>query len=161
MARFAGAELAKYYVFTGIPLNAADAHELGIIKRLVVPAETENAIGQLVSEGKPDKYRPAELSEKFAMLAQVCSSENVARLLAGKLPEGVPDKLAAKTAKIIGYKAPLALKLANEIIDQQVGKSMSEAVEIELGRLTEIFSTADALEGLSSMGRKKPEYKGV
>ena len=161
MARFAGAELAKYYVFTGIPLNAADAHELGIIKRLVEPAETENAIGQLVSEGKPDKYRPAELSEKFAMLAQVCSSENVARLLAGKLPEGVPDELAAKTAKIIGYKAPLALKLANEIIDQQVGKSMSEAVEIELGRLTEIFSTADALEGLSSMGRKKPEYKGV
>jgi enoyl-CoA hydratase/carnithine racemase len=91
----------------------------------------------------------------------MCNSENTARLLAGKLPEGVPQEIAAKTTKIIGYKAPLAIKLANEIIDQQVGKSMSEAVEIELGHLTNSFSTADALEGLSSVGRKKPEYKGV
>ena len=36
-----------------------------------------------------------------------------------------------------------------------------QAVEIELGRLQEIFSTADALEGLTSMGRKRPEYKGA
>ena len=38
---------------------------------------------------------------------------------------------------------------------------MNEAVEIELGRLNDIFSTADALEGLSTVGRKKPEYKGA
>jgi len=38
---------------------------------------------------------------------------------------------------------------------------MTEAVEIELGRLNDIFSTADALEGLSSLGRKKPVYKGA
>jgi hypothetical protein len=38
---------------------------------------------------------------------------------------------------------------------------MAEAVEIELGRLQEIFSTADALEGLTSMGRKRPEYRGA
>ena len=94
-------------------------------------------------------------------MARVCSSENVVRLLAGKQPEGIPDDLAAKTAKIVGYKAPLALKLADEIIDQQIGKSISEAVEIELERAKEIFSTTDALEGLSSLGRKKPEYKGA
>jgi enoyl-CoA hydratase/3-hydroxyacyl-CoA dehydrogenase len=61
----------------------------------------------------------------------------------------------------MGYKAPLALKMANEIIDQQVGKSIVEAVEIELARAKDIFSTADALEGLSALGRKKPEYKGA
>jgi hypothetical protein len=38
---------------------------------------------------------------------------------------------------------------------------MEEAVETELGRLNEIFSTADALEGLSSLGRKRPEYRGA
>ncbi len=38
---------------------------------------------------------------------------------------------------------------------------MRDAVEIELGHLQEIFSTADALEGLTAMGRKKPEYKGM
>ena len=90
-----------------------------------------------------------------------CSQENVARLLSGKPPEGVSEEFAAKTAKIVGFKAPVALKLANEIIDQQVGKSMQDAVGIELGRLNDIFSTADALEGLSSLGRKRPEFKGT
>jgi hypothetical protein len=33
-------------------------------------------------------------------------------------------------------------------------------VDLELSRLGEIFGTADALEGLSSMGRKRPEFKG-
>jgi enoyl-CoA hydratase/3-hydroxyacyl-CoA dehydrogenase len=161
MARFAGPELAKYYVFTGAPISAEDAQALGIVTRLVATAEVDSSISALVAEGKPDKYRSREIPEVFKPLARVCSSENVVRLLAGKQPEGIPDDLAAKTAKIVGYKAPLALKLADEIIDQQIGKSISEAVEIELGRAKEIFSTTDALEGLSSLGRKKPEYKGA
>jgi enoyl-CoA hydratase/3-hydroxyacyl-CoA dehydrogenase len=161
MARFTGPELAKYYVFSGTPISAEDAHTLGIVTRLVAPAKVASAIDELVSEGKPDKYRQRAIPEKFKTLAQVGSSENVDRLLNGQLPEGVPAELAAKAAKIIGYKAPLALKIANEIIDEQVGKSIADAVEIELERLNDIFSTADALEGLSTVGRKKPEYKGA
>jgi enoyl-CoA hydratase/3-hydroxyacyl-CoA dehydrogenase len=161
MARFAGPELAKYYVFTGIPISAEDARSLGIVTRLIPPAEVETAINQMVSEEKPDKYRPKELPENFKKLAQVCSSENVEMLLAGKLPAGVPEEIASKTAKLMSYRAPIALKLANEIIDQQVGKTIPEAVEIELGRVNDIFSTADALEGLSTVGRKKPDFKGM
>jgi enoyl-CoA hydratase/3-hydroxyacyl-CoA dehydrogenase len=161
MARFVGTELAKYYVFTGASLSAEDAHMLGIVTRLVAPADVAPTIKELASKEKPDKYRKLKIPEKFKLPAQMCSKENVARLLAGKPPADVPEDIAAKTVKIIGYKAPLALKLANEIIDRQVGKSMTEAVEIELGRLHESFSTADALEGLSSLGRKKPQYKGA
>jgi len=160
MTRHVGPELAKYYVFTGAPINAADAQALGIVTRLVEPAGVNSAINELILQGKPDKYRSREIPEKFEPLAQMCNSENAALLLAGKLPEGGPEELAAKTAKVIGYKAPLALELANAIIDQQVGKSTTEAVEIELGRLPESFKTADALEGLSSLGRKRPEFKG-
>lgn len=164
MLRFAkhvGPELAKYYTFTGTPLSAQDAYALGIVTKLVQPAEVDTAISVLVSEGKPDKYRDREIPEKFKILAQTCTKENAENLLAGKTPQGVPEDIAAKTAKIIGYKAPLALKVANEIIDQQTGKSIKAGVEIELGRLQEIFSTADALEGLSSLGRKRPEFKGA
>ena len=82
------------------------------------------------------------------------------RLLSGQPPQGVSEELAARAAKLIGFKAPLALKISNEIIDRQTDKSIEEAMEIELGRLNEIFSTADALEGLSSLGRKRPEFKG-
>lgn len=161
MARHVGPELAKYYVFTGSPLNAEDLHSLGIFTRLVKPAEVDSTINQLISKGKPDKYRQRELPDKFKPLAKMCSPDNVARLLAGESPEGVPEALAVKTAKIISFKAPLALKMANEIINAQAGKSIPEAVEVELGRLHESFSAADALEGLSSFSQKrKPTYQG-
>jgi enoyl-CoA hydratase/3-hydroxyacyl-CoA dehydrogenase len=161
LAGHAGPELAKYYVFTGASISAEDARALGIVTRLVEPAEIDAAVEAQISEGKPDKYHARELPEKCKPLALIGSAENVQRLLAGKLPQGVDETLASKTAKFVGYKAPLALKLVSEIIDQQMGKTMEEAVEIELGRLEEIFSTADALEGLSSFGRKRPEYKGA
>jgi len=160
LARQIGPQLAKYYVFTGAPLSAADAHALGIVQHLVQPAEVEATIRQMAAGGKPDKYRSRPIPETFQQLARLGSADNVAALLAGRLPEGVDGALAEKAAKMVGYKAPLALKAADEIIDGQIGKSMTEAVEIELGRLEEIFSSADALEGLSSLGRRKPEYTG-
>jgi len=148
-------------MFTGTTMTASDAHSLGIVTRLVAPSEVDAAIRELVAGGKPEKYRHREIPEKFKPFAAACSRENVDRLLAGNAPQGVAEDLAARTVKVIGYKAPIALKISNEIIDQQVGKSMEEAVEIELGRLTDIFSTADALEGLSSVGRRRPEFKGA
>jgi enoyl-CoA hydratase/3-hydroxyacyl-CoA dehydrogenase len=161
MTRHVGPELAKYYVFTGAQLSAADAHALGIIERVVEPAAVDGAIRELVSKGKPEKYRQRSIPEKFQPLAAVGRKDNVGRLLSGEPPADVDESLAAKTVKVVGYKAPLALKLSDEIIDRQVGESMDAAVEIELGRLSEIFSTADALEGLTALGRKRPEFKGA
>jgi enoyl-CoA hydratase/3-hydroxyacyl-CoA dehydrogenase len=160
-ARFIGPELAKYYVFTGTPISAQDAFELGIVTKLVEPADVGSAIKDLCAQGKPEKYTQRDISDKFKPYAMACSQENIVRLFSANPPEGISEDLAARTAKIIGFKAPLALKMGNEIIDQQAGKSMEDAVKIELGRLNDIFSTADALEGLSSLGRKRPEFKGA
>ncbi len=159
-ARQAGEALAKYYVFTGVPINAETAQSLGIVTTLVEPAGVPAAIQDLVRNGVPDKYRKREIPDSQKALAQLCTAENSDRLLAGELPVGVDPQLAAQTAKLVSRKAPLALKLANEIIDQQVGKNMPQAIAIELERLSEIFSTADALEGLTALGRRRPEFKG-
>ncbi len=160
-ARMAGPELAKYYVFSGAPISAQDAQELGMITELVMPADVDATIQKLISQEIPNKYRKRDIPDKFKSFASLCDKENIASLLSGKSPAGVSKEHAARTTKAIGFKAPLALQISNEIIDQQAGKSMQEAVEIELGRLNEIFSTADALEGLSSLGRRRPEYKGT
>jgi len=160
-ARMVGPDLAKYYMFTGATITAQDAHALGMVTKLVEPSEVDAAIQELVAGGKPDKYREREIPEKFKPYAVACSRENVDRLLSGDPPQGVPEDMAARITKFIGFKAPLALKMGNEIMDQQVGKSIEEAIDIELGRLNDIFSTADALEGLSSLGRKRPEFKGA
>jgi len=163
MLRFAkhtSPALAKYYTFTGAPIKAVDAQALGIITRLVPPAEVESAIAELVSQGKPDKYQAGDLPAPYSAYAALCEADNVEQLLGGQAPAGADEALAAKTAKVVGFKAPLALKLANEIIDAQAEQSIADGVETELGRLAEIFATADALEGLSSAGRKRPEFKG-
>jgi len=159
-ARMLGPELAKYYIFTGAAITARDAAALGIVTKLVTPAEIDSAIRALVSADQPAKYRQREVPEKYKPYAQVCSTDNITRLLAGNPPQGVPEELAAKTAKMVGYKAPLALKIANEIIDRQAGMSMEDAIEVELGRLQDIFSTQDALLGLSNVG-KRVEFKGA
>ena len=159
-ARMIGPQLAKYYVFTGATLSARDAQELGIVTELVMPAEVDGTIQKLAVKAMPEKYRNRSIPNKLKPLAAVCDDKNVTRLFCGTPTQGVSEELAARTAQLISHKAPLALKISNEIIDRQADTSIEEAVEIELGCLEEIFSTADALEGLSSLGRKRPEFKG-
>ncbi len=160
MTRHVGPELAKYYTFTGMPISAADAKSLGIVTQLVQPSEVPAALREL-AERDVDKYAERAVPEKFNDMVKMGRSENIALLLDGKPPEEVPTDFAAKSVKIVGFKAPVALKVAAEIIDAQIDLPMAEAVEVELGRLSEIFATADAYEGLSTAGRKRPEFKGA
>ncbi|MFO7708749.1 MAG: 3-hydroxyacyl-CoA dehydrogenase NAD-binding domain-containing protein [Desulfobacterales bacterium] len=159
-ARHVGPELAKYLTFTGAFLSAADAQALGIVTRLVEPAAVEAAIRDLAAQGRPDTYRRRDLPAKFKPFAELFASGNIAALLAGQAPAGASAEPAAKVIKTLSYKAPVALRIANEIIDRQAGLAMRAAMEVELGRLAEIFGTADALEGLSTVGRRRPEFKG-
>jgi enoyl-CoA hydratase/3-hydroxyacyl-CoA dehydrogenase len=159
-ARQVGPELAKYYVFTGKTISAQDAFDLGIVTKLVPPQELDAAIREVCSGGKPDKYCSREIPAKFLELAKTCSPENVAALFAGKKPAGVSDSLAESTLKAVSRKAPLALKKANELIDAQSKASIPEAIELELAGLNYMFSTEDALAGLSSVGGKPPQYQG-
>lgn len=159
-ARQLGPELAKYYVFTGKTISAQDAFDLGIVTKLVQPQELDGAIKEVCAGSKPDKYRSREIPAKFQELAKTCTPENVAVLLSGKKPAGVEDTLAETTLKAVSRKAPLALKKANELIDAQQKVSIPEAIELELAGLNYMFSTEDALAGLSSVGKKPPQYQG-
>lgn len=159
-ARQIGTQLAKYYVFTGKMIKAQDGYDLGLIHKLVEPEDLEKAIQDICSEGKPEKYRNREIPERFQKFIQLCSTTNVNLLLSGKKPENVADDLVEKTMKIIAKKAPLALKKANDLIDAQQQVSIPEAVKLELQELHYMFSTEDALLGLSSVGKEAPQYKG-
>lgn len=159
-ARQIGTELAKYYVFTGRTISAQDAYDLGIVSKIINPQDLEKTILEICNGPIPDKYRSRKIPERFAELAKVCSPDNVKALLAGLKPEGISDDLAEKTLKIISRKAPLALLKADELIDAQRKVTIPEAIELELGELNYMFSTEDALAGLSSVGGKPPQYQG-
>lgn len=160
MERQVGPELAKYYVFTGQNLSAQDALDLGIVCKVVQPEEIPGAIREIIDTGNSDKNRKRPIPEAFLELARVCSAKNVKNLLDGNPLEDLADKLKARAEKMLGRKSPVAVKLANEILDAQISMSNAEAAEYELGQLDRIFGTQDAWEGLSSAGKRKPVFTG-
>ncbi|MEE8597741.1 MAG: 3-hydroxyacyl-CoA dehydrogenase NAD-binding domain-containing protein [bacterium] len=159
--QYIGKELAKYLIFTGKILDAKTAEVFGLIEYIVPPDEIDYKISELVNSGKILKKsmkKELELPEKFQKIKNYFSDANIKSVLTG---EGDLNELGQKISKTISYKAPLAIELANKIIDEGSQVNLNDGLEIELSHLAEIFSTQDALEGLNSVVmRKRPEFKG-
>ncbi|MBI5360316.1 MAG: enoyl-CoA hydratase/isomerase family protein [Planctomycetes bacterium] len=158
--RIAGKELAKYLVFTGKTLTAEEAHRFGLVTFLMKLEEIEPKLHAIAAGEKvPDKYAPKPVAEELKPLARIFADNNMEALLTGRPAENATAELLNKTAKAISYKAPIAVRLANKIIDEGMKKDLNGGLDVELSYLKEIFSTADAYEGLTSLGKKRPEYK--
>jgi enoyl-CoA hydratase / 3-hydroxyacyl-CoA dehydrogenase len=160
MQRHIGLNLAKYYVFTGQTLTARDAHALGIVYKVVSPDEIQDTIQEIMGRSGDNKYRERVIPEPFLALADIFRTGSLADLGAGRALEGLPAELADKTAGMLKKKSMIALKTADEVLNHQAAMSFPESVEYELSILDRLFSTHDALEGLSSAGRRKPLFIG-
>jgi enoyl-CoA hydratase / 3-hydroxyacyl-CoA dehydrogenase len=68
MARHVGPALAKYYVFTGTPINARDARDLGIATKVISPAERDATIRELIDHPPAPKYAPRDIPDRFQPL---------------------------------------------------------------------------------------------
>jgi len=60
----------------------------------------------------------------------------------------------------VSTKAPVALKLAASLIDEGARVPLEQGLRMELAHLERIFSTADALTGLLSIGKSRPQFAG-
>ena len=92
-------------------------------------------------------------------MAEYFDRHGVDALLAGSAAAS-EDPRVNKAVKRIGTKAPVALRLAAELIDQGATTTIDEGLALELSHLEEIFATKDAYEGLSSLGKRPPVFKG-
>ena len=70
------------------------------------------------------------------------------------------DPRLPKAMTRVSTKAPIALRLAAELIDRGASLPLDEGLRLELAHLRQIFATRDAYEGLSSLGRKTPVFEG-
>jgi len=155
-----GRELAKYYTFTGSKLAAREAYELGIVTELVELEEVEAAIERLVQAEPRDKYRRKDFPAAYREYQTAFSDENVRRLLAGESVQGVSGELAKRLGKILSYKGLIALETMNRMIDRQSKLSIEESIELELDGLSSIFSTEDALAGLTAaLSGERPTFR--
>ncbi len=159
-ARIIGKDLAKYYVLTGKTIRAKDAEKLGIITVMTTIPEIESAVEKLVASKIPDKYKNERNDLSFIKLAEVVNEKNLDKILGGEFPSGVEEDLAKQTISILKSKAPMAIKVVNELMAAQEKVDIDEAIKMELSRLTEIFSTEDALAGLSARPGDKVQFSG-
>ncbi|UCF49911.1 MAG: enoyl-CoA hydratase/isomerase family protein [Thermoplasmatales archaeon] len=159
--RYIGKELAKYLIFTGKILDAKSAASIGLIEHVVTQDEIDRKIIEIITKGKMIKKsikKEIELPEFFQKVKKYFSDENIEYVLSGK---GELNEIGQKISKTISYKAPIAIKLANKIIDEGSSLELKDGLEIELNHLSEIFSTKDAIEGLNSIiKRQRPSFKG-
>jgi len=146
-----GKGLSKFLIFTGKMLSASEAAAIGLVDKIVTPQEM---FAILAGEAPIPGPANTALSPEWSAIAEFFSTNSLSDIVSGTTSEGIIDEaLSQKFTKMVQSKAPVALRLADELITKAAGCSS------ELNHLSEIFSTSDALLGLTSIG-KKVEYQG-
>jgi enoyl-CoA hydratase/3-hydroxyacyl-CoA dehydrogenase len=158
LPRRIGKGLAKWLIYSGQMLTANEARAIGLVDSVVPHESLDTAIGEAIERHAPGGGR-GETPTEFAGVARLFEKEPLAALLTGETDTG-GNARSARAVKALRYKAPIALRLSEELIDDGLRGSLQAGLELELSRLTEIFGTKDAHEGLSSLGRRRPEFKG-
>ena len=164
-ARICGIPAARWAVLAGNFMDASTAADLGLLTHLVDVSGVSACVAELVKNGKPTNKYPGQPAQPESAVAVFASSffsdENMPDLMFGNCPGGFDsqDRNVSRQLKSLSRTAPIALSMASALIDESANTSLSEGLQLELDRLTEIFSTADSLEGLSALieGRK-PTY---
>ena len=165
--RICGIEAARWAVLAGNFVDSKTAHALGILTHLVEPAEVTATVQSIDTSGKPaNKYtgQPRNPEHPVSAFASAFYSDgNMAGLLTGSCPDGfdAEDRNVVRQLKSLSRTAPIALRMASELLDSAVetGDNLEAGLALELANLEDIFGTSDALEGLSALieGRR-PTY---
>jgi len=141
-----GRGLAKWLVLTGETVTAEQAAAIGLVDRVVPYEDLDAAVRACIAQGPVTSRTPHAVPDAYRATAARYESTGIETLRASE--------------KRLGYKAPIALRLASELIDGGEGRPIEQGIAMELTHLNEIFSTADAYEGLSSLGKRRPVFKG-
>ena len=167
-ARICGIPAARWAVLAGNFMDASTAADLGLLTHLVDVSGVSSCVAELAMNGKPANKYPGQPAQPESAVAAFATSffadENMVDLMVGNCPGGFDsaDRNVSRQLKSLSRTAPIALSMASALIDESANTNLSEGLQLELDRLTEIFSTADSLEGLSALieGRK-PTYSNA
>jgi enoyl-CoA hydratase / 3-hydroxyacyl-CoA dehydrogenase len=146
-----GRGIAKYLILTGKMLRAKDALEIGLVDAVI---SNEEMFDILAGQQALPVAKQPHVGEVWQKIADLYQHNSYRSIMAGEYTDGgLDDEIIAKLAKTMGFKAPLAMDTAEQLIEEAKGP------ESELQFLNMIFSTSDAMLGLTSIG-KKVAYEG-
>jgi enoyl-CoA hydratase/carnithine racemase len=153
--RRVGLGLAKWMIYTGAIIPADQALEIGLIDAIHPTASTPREALEAVD--LPAK--PISMGAKFRALERLFGDNDVNSLANPAFPlPGEPQAVRALVQ--LRSKAPLALRLVEQIMDRGMTLPIDEAIDEEFRHLRQIFSSEDARAGLASLGNARPEFVG-
>ena len=153
--RRVGPGLAKWLIYTGQMLSAEEAQAIGLVDEVVPFEDLDAAAVEAMRAGKAE--RPP-LSAKHAALEAFFARHPVSELLSGE-PASEEEPVAKASARV-KQKAPIALRLAERLIDLAQSTPLEDGLAEELRHLVEVFSSEDARLGLSTVGKRAPSFAG-
>jgi len=145
-----GKELTKYLIFTGDMLSSVEAQKIGLVDKVIDINEMFEFFGGNIQ--LPEIIKNPVSDEKYLNIQKFFANYEFGANIDISNDENDQDLLEKINSKI-KRKAPIAIRTAEKLINECKG------CESELEYLTYIFSTEDALLGLSSIG-KKTEFNG-
>ena len=162
--RICGVNAARWAILAGNWIGPKHAADLGLLTHLVDPSDVDKTVNLISDKGKPsNKYTgtPVRMTEAVQAAVEFYSDQNMKSIISGQTPDGIDDNdpYALRQIKQISRTAPIALKIASELIDVASSTDLDAGLAAELHNLEEIFSTKDAYEGLSSLIQgRRPSY---
>lgn len=141
--RLIGKGLAKFLIATGTMVNADNALKYGLIDTITGQLNRLEEIAALSLEG--NKQQLSDIPEQGFESYQGAVAEQPA-----------DNALFAKYEKQLKRKAPLAQRKAMQLIDRGADLVLTEALQLELDALVEMFGSKDAYRGLAGIVRGEP-----
>jgi enoyl-CoA hydratase/carnithine racemase len=140
-------------------LRAPEAAAIGLIDHVVAPAELDAAVREALGCGVVTERVPGAIPPSLRAVAEVFAQTKAESLLAGE-PRSHPDPIVQQALKRLAGKAPIAVRIASELIEHGARLPLADALPLELDQLMQIFRTHDALIGLKSIGGSPPRFEG-
>ncbi len=165
MSRIVGVEIARWAILAGNKINGEFSKQLGIIDEFSSETEVENCVLKLAGfEKSENKFRgkPFHITTEIETILRFYGDNALSEVLSGRTPVGfdAEDPFVVSQLKSLSRKAPIAIKMASQLINESTKTNLDAGLQLELDRLETIFSTKDALEGLSALVEsRRPSYQ--
>jgi enoyl-CoA hydratase / 3-hydroxyacyl-CoA dehydrogenase len=154
-----GTGLTKWLIFTGQIITAEEALAIGLIDAVAPREQLDATVARFVAGPPAAERRPTPTPAAYQKLAAFFDDHDVETIRTGRAATGGDERLE-RAAAAVATKAPVALRLAATLIDDGARVPLAEGLRMEVSHVETIFSTADALTGLLSIGKSRPEFAG-
>jgi enoyl-CoA hydratase/3-hydroxyacyl-CoA dehydrogenase len=158
-ARRLGVPLARWLVLTGEVVDASTGAKLGLVDEVVDADALDAACRARALSGRTraDTPPPTTAPAGFEALWTAFTWTSLPDLLKGQANVPAPLDRSVKKAS---FKAPLAARVADELIKLAATTTLAEGLAAETARMERVFASKDALEGLSTIGVRRPAFTG-